>query len=103
MLMISKKQYFQQIVRRYHRSSKRERSKILDEFCAVCEYNRSYAYRLLNEGHKRKKPGRRSKYDNPEFVRALPILWRASDFQCGKRLYREEVLGIRVFEQHGGE
>lgn len=100
-----KREYFQKIVKRYHRSSKVEKGKILNEFCQVCDFNRSYATRLLNEGYKRrkKKPGRRSKYDSPEFIKALRNIWKASNYKCGKRLREAMQYYIPYYDKHHGE
>jgi hypothetical protein len=44
----SKWDYLKAIYFRYRKASKALRSRILDEFCQVCRYNRKYAVRLLN-------------------------------------------------------
>ncbi|MCB0321298.1 MAG: transposase family protein [Bdellovibrionales bacterium] len=102
--MMSKREYYQAIIKRYHRSSRAEKGRILDEFCENCGYNRSYAIRLLNQGHKRlgKKPGRRSKYDNQEFIRALRNIWKGADYKCGKRLKKAIPSFLPYYEKHHG-
>ncbi len=104
MNMVSKKQYLQAITKRYHKSRKKERSAILDEFCLVCGYSRNYAIRLLNQGHKRKRkrPGRKSKYSDAEFLKALKHIWKASDYKCGKRLKKVIFLYLPHYEKHHG-
>ena len=76
---------------RYQGSNKQEKKIILDEFCKVCNYNRKYAIRLLNKPvnkwQKRKKRGRKSKYDNKDFIKVLKIIWEATDYLCSKRLH----------------
>ena len=76
---------------RYLGSNKQEKKIILDEFCKVCNYNRKYAIRLLNKPvnkwQKRKKRGRKSKYDNKDFIKVLKIIWEATDYLCSKRLH----------------
>jgi hypothetical protein len=42
--------YLVAIRRRYRQASKRTKAAILDEFCAVCDYHRKYAIRLLGRG-----------------------------------------------------
>jgi len=49
----SKNEYLRAIWDRYQRAGRRYKSKILDEFCAVCGYTRKYAIGLLG-----RKPGR---------------------------------------------
>ena len=44
----SKTEYLKQIKQRYKKSSKKEKTKILDEFCEICCYNRKYAIRILS-------------------------------------------------------
>ena len=75
---------------RYRASSKREKSRILDEFIAVTGHHRKHGIRLLgqssDDGEQQLavKKGRRI-YD--EAVRqALIVVWEAADRICGKRL-----------------
>lgn len=60
----AKKEYLQQIRIRYFSSNKSEKSIILDEFCAVCSFNRKYAIRLIRKKQqtKNKRKGRPNKY-----------------------------------------
>ena len=104
MNILSKREYYQAIVKRYHGSNKAGRGKILDEFCQICGYNRSYASRLLNLGPKkrRKQPGRRSKYEGAEFVRALKIIWLASEQLCGRRLKESMSWYLSHYPKHHG-
>jgi hypothetical protein len=44
----SRWEYFRAIFFRYREASGRDKSRILEEFCRVCEYNRKYAIRKLN-------------------------------------------------------
>jgi hypothetical protein len=56
----SKKEYLPAVWGRYQRVGRRFKSKILDEFCAVCGYARKYAIGLLS-----RKPRQRNKRHNP--------------------------------------
>lgn len=60
-----KRAYLDAIKRRYRASGRKDKSKILDEFCAVCNYNRKYAIRILKkQPPKRKaKPGLKPFYE----------------------------------------
>lgn len=87
---------------RYRRASKREKTQILDEFCATTGYNRKYAIGLLLRGPprgKRTKVGRRRRYGN-DVVAALTKLWRISGHICGKRLQPFLPLLIEALERH---
>ena len=76
---------------RYRSSSKKDKSRILDEFIAVTGHHRKHGIRLLgepddDEDATRSVGGRRI-YD--EAVRAAVIvIWEAADRICGKRLKR---------------
>ena len=50
--------YLKAIRVRYRRARKKVKVTILDEFCSVCEYNRKYAIRLLNQRTKTRKKRR---------------------------------------------
>ena len=74
---------------RYRSASRRDKSKILDEFVAVAECHRKHAIRLVAgpvEGSPAaRNPSGKRIYD--EAVRAaLVVLWETSDRICGKRL-----------------
>jgi len=83
-----KRAYLQAIRKRYRKSSRKQKAKILDEFCAVCEYNRKYAIRILRKlPHKRKlKPGRKPWYSSEAILEPLKVVWLATDQMCSKRL-----------------
>ena len=88
MTMKDKRKYISKIARRYHNSDKKKRGLILDELCETFELSRCYAIRLMNSGYKRarKKPGRASRYQSPEFIKGLKQIWFCSDWACGKLL-----------------
>ena len=56
----SKREYLASIKDRYRHAGKHGKSRILDEFCAVCGHHRKHAIRLLNKDARtrKKKPGR---------------------------------------------
>lgn len=66
----SKQEYLRSIKERYKNSSKKEKQKILDEFCYTCGYNRKYAIRILNKKadkrDRKKRAGRKKKYSSEE-------------------------------------
>lgn len=54
------------------------KANILDEFCAVCGYNRKYAIRLLGWKKSTSPPrrvGRKPKYAHPHLLEALRRIW----------------------------
>jgi hypothetical protein len=90
MSIIERKVYYYQIIERYQKSTKKEKSVILAEFCAVCGYNKKYAIRILNKSFKPKTyinhAGTKPKYKSDEFISVLKIFWTSSDYLCSKRL-----------------
>lgn len=84
----AKKEYLEEIRKRYKLVDKNEKNKILDEFCTVCGYNRKYAIRLINGKQKRvkRKPGRPKIYDNENIMDFLKHLWKATNLICSTRL-----------------
>lgn len=99
-----KRAYREAIRHRYKSASRHEKKLILDEFCAVCVYNRKYAIRLLNgrTGRKKSKPGRRSRYSDPALLNALQYIWKATDFMCSIRLKAAIALWLPGYEQACG-
>jgi len=77
-------------------STKREKGRILDEFCALTGYNRSYAAGVLRKGPPAKgkraplrpvgsRRGRKPVY-TAEVRKYLVKVWAILDCPCGKRL-----------------
>lgn len=90
---IAKKDYLKTIAPRYQKACRKEKIRILDEFCLNCGYNRKYAiYKLCSFKTKRRppkpkeKPGPKSKYNIPEILRFLEKVWLTANLPCSKRL-----------------
>jgi hypothetical protein len=88
MSLTSKREYLQRIHSRYQRAGREHKSKILDEFCAVCAYHRKFAVRLLNRSlrQRRRRPGPKPKYDPKDLLPALTQVWLQAEQPCGKLL-----------------
>jgi hypothetical protein len=102
MVLRSRREYLEAIRLRYRSSSKKVKSAILDEFCAICGYNRKYAIRLLKKKHaglsSRKRPGPRSIYGDDRFLKALKRIWFATDQMCSKKLKAAIPLWLPFYE-----
>ena len=73
---------------RYRKSGKKEKKKILDEFCANMGYHRKYAIEFLHNKNKKsysKKKGPDTVYAG-EVIDVLRSIWKASGCPCSKRL-----------------
>ncbi len=89
--MHSKNQYLKALIeqRGYLLKSKKEKSKLLDEYCQTTGQNRNYVIRKIRTGAYLKqsfgKRRRKVKYDG--YVKdALVKIWRIFDYPCGQRL-----------------
>lgn len=99
----SKWEYLLAIWERYQRVGRRFKSKILDEFCAVCGYTRKYAIGLLSCKPRRRqcKPGPRRRYDG-QVLKPLKVIWLAAEQMCSKRLKAALPLWLPFYEQEHG-
>jgi hypothetical protein len=84
-----KSEYLGRIYERYQRAGREHKSRILDEFCAVCGYHRKAALRLLNRpraSRPKRRPGPRRVYDPAQVLGPLKTIWLSSEQPCSKRL-----------------
>ena len=81
-------EYVKSIQKRYLRAAKEEKSRILEEFCKTCRYNRKYAIRLLNGPPPEKTVIRRKRpfQYGQQVIKIAEAIWKASGFLCGQRL-----------------
>ena len=72
-----KRSYIKSVRTRYQNSTKKQKTKILDEFCATTQLSRKHAIRALNGivNLRLIKPGRKAKYGSAEFLFHLVELW----------------------------
>lgn len=113
----SKKDYFPVLASRYQKSSRKEKSHILKEFCANTGYHIKHAirklctFKFIRRPKSKKKRGPKSKYNVPEILKPLREIWIASHLPCSKRLktilplwlpsYQElhEILPLEIFKK----
>ena len=100
----SVREYVEALRERYGRASKREKGRILDEFCQATGRHRKGAIRQFGvrggTGPRAKKKGRPERY-GPELTRALVQAWEAGDRMCGKLLAAVLPELVRALERHG--
>lgn len=99
----AKEELLKALCERYRVSSKREKSKILDEFKALMGFHRKHAIRLLNghsADHKATHDYGHRIYD--EAVKeALIVVWEAGDRICSKRLKAIMPSLVDAMERYG--
>jgi len=100
--MQAKNQYLKALIekRGYLLKSKKEKSKLLDEYCQTTGQNRNYVIRKIRTGSYLKanfgKRKRKEYYDG--YVKeALVKIWRIFDYPCGQRL--ESLLKAKIAER----
>jgi transposase InsO family protein len=96
MSLEEKRAYLSRIHGRYRRAGKEHKGLILDEFTAVCGYDRKYALRLLNRPFQqtRGKPGPKQEYGS-EVLEPLKKIWLAAEQICSKRLKQAMPLWLK--------
>ena len=99
----SRMQYLQSIYARYHKASKEEKSRILDEFCKVCDYHRKHALRLLRQPLPEAKAPRiqrrRSYTYSAVVIQAARMIWKAAGYLCGQRLKEAIPIWLPALEK----
>jgi len=102
--MAARRQYFEILKGRYHRSKKREeKTAILSEYCKNTKQNRKYAIQKFNcflydpwRKHKR------GEIYGSKVIAALIKIWKIFDYSCGQRLksqLEKETDRLRKFEE----
>jgi hypothetical protein len=97
------REYTEAVRGRYHRASKKDKGKILDEFTQVIGCHRKAAIRLLRRGNQpigSKRRGRSRQYD-AAVAEALKVAWEATDRLCSKRLHPFLPELVRALRRHG--
>ena len=82
------REYTEAVRGRYHRASKKEKGRILDEFTNVIGCHRKSAIRLLKAKRRsdlRRRRGRSKEY-GADVAGVLRMAWEATDRLCSKRL-----------------
>lgn len=76
------------LLRRYKRSNRAGKTKLLNELCDLHGYNRKYLLQVFNAltGKQYLRPGRKRTYQEPELLAILKLIWLATDQLCSKRL-----------------
>jgi hypothetical protein len=82
----ARREYLEKIRARYRKAGRADKSRILDEFCAICGHHRKHAIRLLRPGAKSAaRSGPRPLYGRRELV-PIKAIWLLSEQPCSKRL-----------------
>lgn len=96
--------YLKQLRERFSAATRKEKGKILDEFCATTNYHRKSAIRLFNKPAssylKRRPAGKPKTYEPERLLEPLKRIWIATDQLCSKRLKSALPLWLPFYEKH---
>lgn len=105
MTTMSKKELIKTTKPRYLRTNKKEKGKILDEFCSNTGFNRKYAIQIFKAGYEYdrvERYGRKSRkviYDSLVMITVIKI-WELLEYPCGVRLKPSLMPMIESLERH---
>jgi hypothetical protein len=93
MSQLSRKEYLAKMRWRNAQRGREGKSRLLDELCEVCGYDRKYAIKLLGgkPAATKGKVGRKPVYAK-EVIAVIKPIWLSSEQPCGKRL--KELLSV---------
>jgi hypothetical protein len=101
----SRREVMAGLVRKYGHAGRRYRSRLVDEACSVCGYDRKYAIKVLTGN----RPGPRGlgrgggqRLYDAEVAAIVAAIWRAADYPCGKRLEALLPLWLPGYESRRG-
>lgn len=106
----TRKELLDALSNRYRNSSKKDKTRILDEFVALSGYHRKHAIRLLGDRRTMDESAKNSAAPNETIGRkiygeavkeALIVTWETADRICGKRLKAILPTLIDALERHG--
>ncbi len=89
---------------RYRRSSKKDKSRILDEFISVTGHHRKHGIRLLaqsDDGEDKPTAVRGQRIYDEAVREAVIVVWEAADRICGKRLKSALPYLVESMERYG--
>jgi hypothetical protein len=103
MSQLSRKEYLAKMRWRYARRGREGKSRLLDELCEVCGYDRKHAIKLLG-GQFAASPGKvgRKPLYAKEVIAVIKPIWLSSEQPCGKRLKELLPLWLPHFERREG-
>ena len=102
--MRERKAVTKQLTERYRRARKKDKAVILDEFCILSGYNRSYASRVLRAGPAppaKRRTRRRPRVYDVDVASTLRKVWATLDGACGKRVAAVMERTLVALERHG--
>src|SRR5260221_12071648 len=94
--------YLKHLKRRYIQANRKNKTRILDEFCATSGFHRKHVIRLINQLSpiwRTQSTGRKKHYESDELLATLKSIWLATDQMCAKRLKAAIPLWLPHYEK----
>jgi len=101
----SLKEYIEVMRQRYVGRGRTGRSRLIDELCALGDFERKYAIKVLRRQRRTNRVSARGKKSvryGKEVQRVLEVMWRQSEQMCGKRLQPALALWLPHYERRKG-
>lgn len=108
MSSIEKAPWFLRFKDNYRKAGRIRKSQLLDQLADLYGIHRKTAIRLLGPKKRGRNPepkkrGRKSKYDLPEFIDALKLVWKKTEFMCSRLLHAAIEDWVPSTEKRHGE
>ena len=105
MIPMAKKELIKTTKPRYLKAGRKEKGKILNEFCSNTNYHRKYAICILQAGfnnNKIKEVGRkrRKRIYGPVVIAVIIKIWELLEYPCGLRLKPVILSTVEALERH---
>lgn len=100
----SREEFLRTLRKRYHRASRAQKSRLLDEACETLQMHRKALIRNLAKPS-RKAPGRRGRpcVYSDDVAKPIKVIWAKAQQPCASRLHAALPLWLPFYEQHVGE
>lgn len=104
MTPMSKKELIDEVKPRYLKAGKKEKGKILDEFCSNAGYNRNYATQIMQadyDYHRVKREGRKKRKQKygADILLVIIKIWELLEYPCGTRLQPSLIPMLEAMER----
>jgi len=99
------KELIEEMRKRYQGASRKDKSRLLDQFCEITGYHRKSAIRLMAQGAigpPKARRGRPPKYRGGALISSLLLLWEASGYVCSKYLQAAIPMLMKKLEEKEG-
>lgn len=100
----TKEEIYKKYMESYQKSSKKEKSRIIDIIAEITHHNRKHVIRKLKNmsitnRQVRKRTGRKKKYSEPALIEFIINLWKSTQYICSRRLKEAIKIWIHYYDK----